>query len=431
MNRRATLLLGACLLLAPSVLPTHAAELPEARPEQVGLSAERLERITRLFEADTASQRLPGAVIAIMRDGKIAYHRAFGMRDLAEAAPMTESAIFRIYSMTKPVTAVAVLLLVEEGRLRLSDPVSRYIPAFKGQRVMTERVDAAGRRTRVTVPAEREVTVADLLRHTAGITYGAGGSEAERLYAQDGLGLNIGGKDNQITHTLTDMQVAERIGKLPLMFQPGASWEYGRGIDVAAAVVEAVSGQRIDRFFEERIFRPLGMTDTAFNLPPEKLGRVAQPSADPDTGQTAALTDLTVPRTYMGGGEGLLSTARDYLRFAQMLLNGGELDGVRLLGRKTVDLMASDHIGPALATGPNYAPGPGYGFGLSVAVRTAPGMSAIPGSVGEFNWGGAAGTAFWVDPEERLVALLLMQAPGQRLHYRFAFRGLVYQAITD
>jgi CubicO group peptidase (beta-lactamase class C family) len=428
MNRRALLFVGICLLLPPAL---RAAELPEAQPEQVGLSSERLARITHFFETDTANKRLPGAVLFIARGGKLAYHRAFGMRDTAEGTPMAENSIFRIYSMTKPVTAVAVLMLLEEGKLRLTDPVSRYIPAFKGQQVLVERMDAAGRRIRATVPVEREVTIQDLLRHTSGITYGLGGSEAERLYAENGLRLNLAAKDNALTTKLTDMQVAERIGKLPLMFQPGTSWEYGRGIDVALAVVEAISGQRADRFFEERIFRPLGMVDTAFNLPPEKLSRVAQPAADPGTGQTAALTDVAVPRTFLGGGEGLLSTARDYVRFCQMLLNGGELDGVRLLSRKTVELMVSDHIGPTLATAPTYAPGPGYGFGLSVAVRIAPGMSAIPGSVHEFNWGGAAGTTFWVDPDEKLVALMLIQAPEQRLYYRYAFRSLVYQSFAD
>ncbi|MBV8400252.1 MAG: serine hydrolase, partial [Acetobacteraceae bacterium] len=216
-----------------------------------------------------------------------------------------------------------------------------------------------------------------------------------------------------------------------LMFQPGASWEYGRSIDVLGFLVEKVSGMRLDHFFDERIFKPLGMTDTAFNLPPEKYDRVAQPAPDPETGKVAELTDITVPRTFLGGGEGLLSTAADYMRFCQMLLNGGELDGVRLLSRKTVQLMTSDHLDAALAKGPNFLPGPGYGFGLTVAVRKTPGMSAIPSSVGEYNWSGAAGTAFWIDPREKLIAIMMIQSPGQRLFYRYAFRDLVYQAFAD
>ena len=230
---------------------------------------------------------------------------------------------------------------------------------------------------------------------------------------------------------MTDQQLVEELGKLPLMFQPGTSWEYGRSIDVLLALVEKVSGQRADQFFQERIFQPLGMTDTFFNVPPDKLDRVAQPGPDPDTHETAKLTDVTKTRTFLGGGEGLLSTASDYMRFALMLANGGELNGTRLLSRKTIELMASDHIGPALSQGAQFFPGPGYGFGLTVAVRTQPGMAAYPGSVGEYNWGGAAGTAFWVDPKEQLVPIMLIQAPGQRLHYRLAFRGLVYQTISD
>jgi CubicO group peptidase (beta-lactamase class C family) len=276
------------------------------------------------------------------------------------------------------------------------------------------------------------------MRHTSGITYGAGSSAAEQAMTKAGIGLQLGaGGEKPLSARLTDQQVVEEIGKLPLMFQPGTSWEYGRSIDVLLALVEVVSGQRADVFMDERIFKPLGMTDTFFNVPRDKLGRVAQPGPDPDIKETAQLTDVTQPRIFLGGGEGLLSTASDYMRFALMLANGGEASadsegrGVRLLSRKTVELMASDHLGPALSQGPNFAPGPGYGFGLTVAVRTQPGMATYPGSVGEYNWGGAAGTAFWVDPKEKLVPIMLIQAPGQRLHYRFAFRDLVYQSLID
>ena len=428
-------LLATCgwLLLAS---PAFAAELPSAAPAEVGMG--RLDRITSMFKADTDAKRLPGAVVMIARNGRVAYHQAFGLRDPATGAPMREDSIFRMYSMTKPITGVAVLMLMEEGKLRLSDPISKYLPALKSPKVMTETVDAQGRRVTSTVPANREITIQDLMRHTSGITYGAGQSAAEQAMTKAGIGIQLGtAGEKPLSARLTDQQVVEEIGRLPLMFQPGASWEYGRSIDMLLALVEVVSGQRADAFMQEHIFKPLGMVDTFFNVPQDKLDRVAQPGPDPDTKETAQLTDVTQPRIFLGGGEGLLSTASDYMRFALMLANGGEAvddgeaKGVRLLSRKTVELMTSDHLGPALSQGPNFAPGPGYGFGLTVAVRTQPGMASYPGSVGEYNWGGAAGTAFWVDPKEKLVPIMLIQAPGQRLYYRFAFRELVYQSIVD
>ena len=425
MMRKHLLAAAACLLLS---LPAIAADLPKAAPAEVGVG--RLDRITQMFKADTDAKRIPGAVIMIARNGKVVYHEAFGVQDPATGKPMQKDSIFRMYSMTKPITGVAVLMLMEEGKIRLTDPISKYLPALKSPKVMVESVDAQGRRVATTVPANREITIQDLLRHTSGITYGAGNSLAEQTMAKAGLAIELGG-DKPLSARLTDQQMVEEIGKLPLMFQPGTSWEYGRSIDVLLALVEVVSGQRADVFFQDHIFKPLGMTDTFFNVPADKLNRVAQPGPDPDTHQTAVLTDVTKPRTFLGGGEGLLSTAEDYMRFALMLANYGEGNGVRLLSRKTVELMSSDHLGPALSQGPNFAPGPGYGFGLTVAVRTQPGMSAIPGSVGEYNWGGAAGTAFWIDPKEKLVPIMLIQAPGQRLYYRFAFRGLVYQSIID
>ena len=425
---RRALLAGVASLLLGSA--AWSADLPTGSPAEGGMA--RLDRLSAFFKADTDSKHLPGAVVMIARRGKVIYQEAFGVRDPATGAPMQKDSIFRMYSMTKPVTGVAVLMLLEEGKLRLSDPVSKYLPALKSPKVMTETVDAQGRRVASTVPANREITIEDLMRHTSGITYGAGASAAEQAMTKAGIGLQLAGDGGvPLSARMTDQQLVEEIGKLPLMFQPGTSWEYGRSIDVLLALVEKVSGQRADEFYQQRIFGPLGMTDTFFNVPPEKLDRVAQPGPDPDTGETAKLTDVSQKRIFLGGGEGLLSTASDYMRFALMLANGGEGNGVRLLSRKTVEMMGSDHLGPALSQGPNFAPGPGYGFGLTVAVRTQPGMSSYPGSVGEFNWGGAAGTAFWVDPKEQLVPIMLIQSPGQRLFYRFAFRDLVYGAFTD
>ena len=401
-----------------------AADLPVAKPADVGMG--RLDRLDAFFKGETAAKRLPGAVVIIARDGKVVYHQAFGMRDPATASPMQKDSIFRIYSMTKPITAVAVLMLMEEGKLRLGDPVSRFLPAFKGPKVLTETIDAQGQHRTTTVPAEREITIQDLLRHTSGITYGVFGNSAPDQMMKD-AGLHLAEKRN----SLTDREVADEIAKIPLLFQPGTQWQYSRATDVLLAVVEVASGQRGDAFMAERIFKPLGMVDTSFNVAPDKLDRVAQTGPDPDTGTTVSLTDVRQTRTFLGGGEGLLSTASDYLRFGVMLANGGVLDGARLLSRKSVELMAADHLPPGVGSGPNYFPGPGYGFGLTVAVRREAGQSNVPGSVGEYNWGGYAGTKFWVDPKERLVPVMMIQAPLQSRNAGNAFRGLVYQAILD
>jgi len=411
-----------CLLASAA----PAAELPSATPAELGMA--RLDRIGSFFRAEVEAKRLPGAVVMLARDGKIVYHEAFGLRDAAAGAPMAKDSIFRIYSMTKPVTAVAVLMLMEEGKLRLGDPVSRFLPAFAKPKVLVESPTAPGETQRqiTLVPAAREITIQDLLRHTSGMTYGVFGNTAvDKMMAAAGL------NDPANMFRLTDMQVAEEMAKLPLLHQPGTQWQYGRSTDVLLAVVEAVSGQRGDAFMQEHIFGRLGMKDTSFNLPPGKRDRMAEPAPDPLTGQTARLTDVSKERLFLGGGEGLLSTAADYMRFALMLANGGTLDGVHLLSRKTVELMTADHMTAEIGRGPGYLPGPGYGFGLTVAVRTAAGQASQVGSIGDYNWGGYAGTQFWVDPVERLVPIMMIQAPLQSRVTRGAFRALVYQSIDD
>ena len=405
-------------------LGVHAAELPVALPAEVGIG--RLDRIDAFFRAEVAAKRLPGAVVMLARDGQVVYHAAFGLRDPASGAAMAKDSIFRIYSMTKPVTAVAVLTLMEEGRLRLGDPASRFLPALRNPKVLVETTDPQGQRQTTLVPAAREITILDLLRHTSGMTYGVFGTTPVDQMMKD-AGLN----DAAMKYRLTDMQLAEEIAKLPLLHQPGTQWQYGRSTDVLLALVEAVSGQRGDAFMQERIFGPLGMVDTSFNLPASKRDRMAEAGPDPATGAVSALTDVTKERLFLGGGEGLLSTASDYMRFGLMLSNGGSLNGVRLLSRKSVELMSADHMSPDIATGRGYLPGPGYGFGLTVAVRNAAGQASGPGSVGEFNWGGYAGTRFWVDPMERLVPVMMIQAPLQSRNAGGAFRALVYQAIID
>jgi CubicO group peptidase (beta-lactamase class C family) len=417
---------GALASLVP-MTAARAAGVPMGNAKEAGLLPDRLARMTAYFKAQAESGRLPGAVVMLARNGKVGYAESFGTQDPETRTAMSQDSMFRIYSMTKPITSVATMMLWEEGRFRLGDPVHAYLPALKDMRVMEERVDSGGFRSVALVPPQRPISIQDLLRHTSGLTYGGGQSAQERALTEAGLALDISSKSK--VNAMTNMELVTAIGKTPLLFHPGTKWEYGRSTDVLGALVEAVSGMSLGRFFEERIFKPLAMNDSFFNPPRDRLQRVAQPGLDPDLKSVPDLYDVRGERRFEGGGEGVVSTAGDYMRFCLMLVGGGELEGARILGRKTVEYMSSDHLGPALAQGPTYAPGPGYGFGLGFAVRTAAGLSAIPGSVGEYNWGGAAGTAFWIDPREKLAAVFMMQAPGQRIFYRFAFRSLVYQSL--
>jgi CubicO group peptidase (beta-lactamase class C family) len=390
---------------------------PASRVDQGGgLDAARLQRLDAILNADVANGRLPGAVVLVARDGKVVVDRAYGRQDAAKGMPMRADSIFRVYSMTKPIVSVAAMMLVEEGKLQLSDPVSQHIPELKGLRVGVEKGGALE-----IVAASREATVQDLLRHTSGFTYGVfGKSMVKELYTKNGVDAT--NHDNA--------GLVKKLAGVPLMFQPGSTWEYSRSTDVLGHVIERVSRQPLDRFLEERIFRPLGMKDTAFFVPEEKQGRLAEAFAtDPDSKRPVSLLEVRRKPTYLAGGQGLVSTAPDYLRFAQMLLNGGELDGVRIVSKKTVAYMTTDHLGAV--RGPTYLPGPGYGFGLGVAVRTADGEASYPGSAGDYFWGGLGGTYFWVDPKERLVAIWMMQAPGQRTYYRGLFRNLVYGAMMQ
>jgi CubicO group peptidase (beta-lactamase class C family) len=410
-------------LLAFLVAPLSALALPAAAPEEVGLSSERLNRLGPALERHIAAGQFPGAVVVIARKGRLAHFGTVG-RLAPDGAPMPKDAIFRLYSMTKPFTSVAAAMLIEEGRLRLADPVGRHLPQLEKLEVAVEKVDASGKKEYAHVPAQRPVTVYELLRHTSGIVYGGFTPNAhiKDLYAKGNVGWA----------GMTPAEQLERLAKVPLAHQPGTTWEYGLGTDVLGRVVEAVSGTTLGRFFDERIFRPLKMTDTAFHLTGDRTKRLAQPFAtDRATGRPIKLHDVTVAPKNDAGGAGTAGTALDYARFGQMLLNGGQLEGVRLLGRGTVRHMTSDHLGDMKAVGS--LAGSGYGFGLGFAVRRADGLSVAPGSAGEFNWGGAAGTAFWVDPKEQLVVVLMVQMqPGVvTREVRETLRNIVYQAIVD
>jgi CubicO group peptidase (beta-lactamase class C family) len=393
-----------------------ASPLPRAAPEELGLSAPRLARIGQVMTGEIERRRVPGAVALIARRGRVGYFESYGERNAATGAPMTKDTIFRIYSMTKPITSMAAMMLWEEGRFLLSDAIAKYLPELGDLRVGV----AHGTQLEL-VALERAITIQDLLRHTSGITYEfRGPGLVQKMY--------MAAKIYRRSQSSAD-QVAT-LGKLPLLHQPGTRWEYGRSTDVIGRLVEVLSGQRLSQFFQERILRPLGMGDTAFHVPESDHARLAEAFAnDPDGGGAVQLLEVRSAPNFESGGGGLVSTASDYARFLQMLLNGGTLDGQRLLSRKTLELMTADHLGQI--TGAPDLLLPGHGFGLGFAVRLEAGLAAVPGSVGQYFWGGLAGTTFWVDPMEQMFALLLIQAPGQRDYFRTLFRDLVYSAIDD
>ncbi len=400
--------------------------LPRAEPEAVGMSSARLARIVPALNAEIEAGQLPGAVVAIARHGRLVFHEAVGHLGPDRRTPMPLDALFAIASMTKPVTGVAGLLLWEEGRLGLADPIERFLPQLGNRRVAVLNDSVlAGQGPIETVPAERSITILDLMRHTSGLTYGGRGTTAvHRLYPDSS---NVAGA------TLDTAAFLERLAAAPLLYQPGTVWDYGLSIDVIGLIVEAISGQSLGAFLEQRLFRPLGMADTSFQVPQDKVARLARPlPRDPDTGAAQSVPDRAQALRFECGGGGLASTALDYLRFAQMLLGGGVLGETRILGRKTVEAMRTNRMTPEIENriaelDPNSE---GYGFGLTVAVRER--ASTLMGSPGEFYWNGAYGTLWWADPAEDLAVVFMAQVPGeQRRRYRPLINALVYQALTD
>lgn len=375
-----------------------------------GFSSERLAALEKTIAADVDRGRIPGVVMMVQRDGVPVFSRAVGKQDPASGTPMREDSIFRIYSMTKPIVSIGAMMLVEDGRLTLSEPVSKYLPELKGLKVGVEKDGKLE-----IVAAQREPTIQDLLRHTSGFTYGVfGKSMVKELYTKNGV--------DKSDHS--NAELVKKLATVPLMYQPGTTWEYGRSTDVLGHVIERITGQSLDVYLQARILGPLGMNDTAFFAEPAKQPRLAEAFAkDPDSGAAITLLNVRAIPKYLAGGQGLVSTAADYMRFAQMLLNGGSLGNVRLVSPKTIEYMTSDQLGAIRG------PAPGYGFGLGFAVRLANGLNATNGSIGDYNWGGYGGTYFWVDPKERLIAIWMMQAPNQRSHYRDIYRNMVYGAM--
>jgi CubicO group peptidase (beta-lactamase class C family) len=414
-----TFLLGLVVSMAALADP-----LPTTAPESVGLSSSRLQRITETLKADVAAGTIPGAVLLISRNGKIAYFEAMGTLDPEKKTPMTKDGIFRIYSMSKPIVSVATMMLFEEGKLALSDPVAKYIPAFKDVKVGEEKPGPDGKATLELVAPKRAMTVQDLMRHSSGLTYGFFGEGAvKKAYLE--ANLNEGDPSTA--------EFVDRLAKLPLVYHPGTTWDYSQSTDVLGRVIEVVTGKPLLAALKQMLLDPLGMTDTSFYVTdPAKQARLAEPLAnDRRIGTGAEVNDPRVARKYESGGGGLVGTATDYARFLQMLANGGALDGKRYLGPRTIAYMASDHMGDVVRRGPYDLLGPGYKFGLGFGVRTDSGLAPYAGSTGDYYWGGAGGTYFWVDPKEKMYVVYMMQSPSKRVQYRTLLRNMIYSAIAD
>lgn len=417
----------AALLLATSLGAAAQSPLPTARPESVGMSSERLARLDARLEADVAAGRIPGAVVAIARQGRLVHFKAIGWRDKDAGLPMTTDTIFSMASMTKPIVSVGTMLLQEEGRLLISDPVGRYIPEMAKMTVAANRGNVAAGQQLETVPAVRQPNVFHLLTHTSGLLYGGRGTTAlHKMYPPS----------SGAASAMDPGEFILKIGSLPLAFQPGTVWDYSLSTDVLGIVVERAAKQPLDVFLRERILAPLKMNDTGFMVPPEKANLLAKPlSIDPVTGSPQRIAiDSAKPLKFNCGGGCGVTTAGDYIRFTQMMLNGGTLDGTRIISRKTVEYMTSDHLSPQVENNIRVVQpiAEDYGFGLGFAVRRNTGGSTTIGTQGDYFWSGAYGTSFMIDPKEQLAMVLMMATPGNaetRFHYRQLLAAYVMQAL--
>ncbi len=400
----------------------RAADLPSTTPDRAGFSQERLNRINIVMREHVAAGRLNGASGLILRNGKVVFREAWGDYKL--------DTIVRMYSMTKAVTGVAAMMLYEEGKFSLTDPVSKYLPEFKTMRVGTDTIDATGKHVYGSVPAKREIQVRDLFRHTTGLDYaGPKDEDGKPAYAR----IEMMGGAPDVKFDLAE--AVKRLASVPLNEEPGTKWRYGYSIDVLGRLVEVISGKPLDQFFQERIYGPLGMKDSGFFVPESKWSRLAvlqTPRRDAtglEPSKGFAQDHYKYKPSLMLGGAGSVGTLDDYARFVTMLLNGGQLDGVRLLGRKTVELMRVDHLGALPRAG---LLGDGEGFGLTFAVNLGPGKMASVGSEGEYRWGGAAGTIFWIDPKEQMIGVFLINVlPPAGIPAGDQFKRMAYQALVD
>lgn len=389
--------------------------LPEAKPETVGLSRPRLQAMSDAFKREIDKGTVPGVTVLVARRGQVGWFEALGKQSPTGSTPMALDSIFRIFSMTKPIVSVGIMALVEDGHLLLGDPVAKFIPEFADQKVGV----VSGSRLEL-VPPKRPMTVQDLLRHTSGLTYEhQGDGPVHKLYQESRVR----------SRKITNAEHAALVASFPLVCHPGDEFNYSRSTDILGRIIEIVSGKSLGSFLTERILAPLQMTETGFSTSEANAGRLAQPfEADPWTGDKVALFNMLEQPVMESGGGGLVSTTMDYARFALMLRNGGTLDGNRIIGRKTLELMASDHLGPHVVTNGTLL-SPGHGFGLGFAVRREAGIAPFPGSVGQYFWSGIAGTFFWIDPKEDLFTVFMSQGPGQRDFTRTLVRDLVYAAV--
>jgi CubicO group peptidase (beta-lactamase class C family) len=396
-------------------------------PAGAHFNQQKLQRIGEFFRGEIANGKIPGAIVLIQQHGKPVYHEFFGVRDVATRLPMTDDTIFRLYSMSKPITSVAAMMLVDEGRLKLDDPVARYIPSFAAARVGVEKKDEHGEKVLELVPVNRQVTILDLMRHTSGIVYGFYG---------DGMVRHLYDKAKIYDGDFDNAEFAERIARLPLAVHPGTLWDYGHSTDILGRVMEVVSGKSLLHFEQDRLFGPLGMTDTSFFVAdPAKFKLIAQPMPNDSEFKTGFDRDPAVARKWESGGGGMLSTMADLARFSQMLVNGGSLDGKQYLSPKAFELMASDHVGPGtgIAHEVFYFPGDGFGYGLGFGVRTEPGIAKPPppGSLGELKWDSASGCYFVIDRKQDMFFVLLEQTPSERVRIQAAVKKLIYDAMEN
>ena len=413
-NRRALLLALLLVGLAPAA---HAENAVAARK----FSPAKLAALNDYFGNEIASGKIPGAVVLVQQHGRPVFSETFGKRDVGNA--MTDDAIFRLYSMTKPITSVALMMLIEDGALRLDDPVSKFIPAFAETKVGVDMKTGDEHATSAFVALQRPITIADLLRHTSGITYGFYGDDpARRRYRR----LDLFEQD------LDNAEWADAIAHLPLAEQPGTLWDYGHSTDVLGRIIEVISGKTLSAFLRARLLDPLGMHDTSFYVTDEaKRPRIAEPFAsDRMVGPVVGMHDPLQVKRWEAGGSGLVGTLGDYARFCQMLLNGGAYEGRRYLRAETVALMTADHVGPDSGVKRDYYyfPGDGSGFGYGFAVRTKE-LASEPGPIGEYRWDGVGGTFFWIDPKDDAFVVVMMQAPSQRVRIEGDVRRIVYGAL--
>ena len=401
------------------------------KPESVGISSERLNRITDVFNEKISTKKIPGYVVLVMRNGKIVFHEAEGKQDPQKNSKMSKDSIFRIFSMTKPITSISALMLVEQGKIRLTDPVSKYLPELKDMKVAVNQDTAKNSNAIKTRPAKNNIRIIDLLRHTAGFTYGyfkpyPGGGALEQMYIDAGMhDQNISNKD-----------LVTRISKLPLKFEPNTAWYYSNSIEVLGRVIEVVTKLSLEDFFQKNIFKPLKMADTSFRVSKDKFDRFVEPFDSDKQNLILPYSEPTKSKiTLEAGGLGLTSTVLDYAHFAQMLLNKGNLGGVQILGKKSVELVMTDQIPRSINKGPFFIPGGNQSWSLAGAVRNegprhANLLNSEYGSVGEFYWVGYAGTSFFIDPKEKLIGIFMSQAASQLLENSTLFKTMVLQAIV-